>query len=175
MSFDTADLPSLESSGFLEDVILHEMAHVLGFGTLWTLNGVYDNDTGQYTGANALAMWQTEFNQPGAAYIPVELDGGGGTANGHWNENNVGSGLTGITDDNGIDMRDELMTGWLNTPTFISNTTKMSFMDIGYDVAIVPAPAAFWLFASGLLGVIGVARSRKHKRVYQVINLMAVK
>ena len=38
MRFDTADLEVLEEKGLLEDVILHEMGHVLGFGTLWSLS-----------------------------------------------------------------------------------------------------------------------------------------
>ncbi|MCG6938101.1 MAG: peptidase, partial [Gammaproteobacteria bacterium] len=160
MTFDSADLANLETNGSLEDVILHEMAHVLGFGTLWTANSVYVNGSGQYTGTNGLAMWQTEFNQPGATFVPVELGGSAGTANGHWDENNGGAGLTGVTDGSGNDMRNELMTGWLNTPAFISNTTKMSFMDIGYDVAIVPLPAAMWLFASGSGVFFGIAFRR---------------
>ena len=36
MSFDTADLARMEADGSLTDVILHEMGHVLGFGTLWS-------------------------------------------------------------------------------------------------------------------------------------------
>lgn len=37
MTFDTADLASLENAGTLEDVILHEMGHVIGIGTLWSV------------------------------------------------------------------------------------------------------------------------------------------
>ena len=36
MMFDTADLDALEAKGQLEYVILHEMMHVIGFGTIWT-------------------------------------------------------------------------------------------------------------------------------------------
>ena len=36
MKFDTADLDVLESGGLLQAVILHEMGHVLGFGTIWS-------------------------------------------------------------------------------------------------------------------------------------------
>ena len=163
MTFDTADLNNLELSGSLQDVILHEMAHVLGFGTLWNedYNGVYNSGSGQYTGANALATYQTEFNQPGATFVPIELGGGTGTADGHWDEVNGGSGLTGITDINGNDMRDELMTGWLNSPTFVSNTTRMSFMDIGYEVAVVPVPAALWLFISGFALLFGLSARKR--------------
>lgn len=41
MRFDSADLANLETQARLEDVFLHEMGHVLGFGTLWnvTING----------------------------------------------------------------------------------------------------------------------------------------
>ena len=35
MRFDIADLASLEASGQLDEVVLHEMGHVLGFGSLW--------------------------------------------------------------------------------------------------------------------------------------------
>ena len=35
MKFDTADVAGLISSGQLNEVVLHEMNHVLGFGTLW--------------------------------------------------------------------------------------------------------------------------------------------
>ena len=158
MRFDTADLASLETAGFLEDVILHEMAHVLGLGTLWTWNGVYVTGSGQYTGPFGLAAYREEFNQPGATFVPVELGGGAGTANGHWNENNFGAGLTGITDPVGQDFRNELMTGWLNPPTFISQTTVQSFRDIGFTV--VPEPSSASLLALGLIWVATRRRPR---------------
>jgi len=163
MEFDSADLDSLELDGTLGDVILHEMAHVLGFGTLWTLNGVYHplGAPGQYTGANGLAMWQSEFNQPGATFVPVELGGGPGTAGGHWNEVDGGAGPTGITDSLGRDMRDELMTGWLNPGSFVSDMTRASFIDIGYDVTFVPLPAAVWLFISGFGLLFGFASGKR--------------
>src|SRR5689334_17642885 len=36
MSFDSADLLKMEQSGTLLDVISHEIAHVLGIGTVWS-------------------------------------------------------------------------------------------------------------------------------------------
>ncbi|WP_252738863.1 leishmanolysin [Colwellia sp. D2M02] len=159
MRFDIADLASLESSGALFAVILHEMAHVMGFGTLWNpsdygflgYQSVYVNGTGQYTGAHGLAMYQEEFNLPSASYIPVELDGGPGTANGHWDE----TWLTPTGNDS------DLMTGYLNFPTTLSNTTLASFADIGYIVrlddgriigaAAIPTPATLVLFMSAFL------------------------
>mgnify|MGYP001157043047 FL=1 len=161
--FDTADVPQLESNGNLYDVIRHEMAHVLGFGTLWEANGVYITGSGQYTGANALAAWQTEFNQPNATFIPVELEGGPGTAEGHWNENYGGSGSTGIVNSAQDDITSELMTGWLNASSFISNTTLMSFADIGYEVAPIPLPPAGYLLFSAFAGM-GILKKRASER-----------
>ncbi len=163
MQFDSADLGALETGGSLSAVILHEMAHVLGFGTLWTQNGVYTNGTGQFTGANALAAYKTEFNQPLATFVPVELGGGGGTANGHWDEVDGGAGNTGIVDTQGRDKSRELMTGWLNSPAYISNTTVMSFRDIGFTTvnlgAAAPEPGTFGLLGLGLAGLV-IARRR---------------
>ncbi len=147
MAYDSYDILELESSGTLYDVIVHEIAHILGFGTLWTDNDLYVDNSGKYTGAAALAAYQAEFAS-GAAFVPVELDGEEGTANGHWDES-IGA--------------HELMTGWMDAPTFTSNTTLASFIDLGYTVNIsaVPLPAAVWLFGSGLLGLAGWSRRKQ--------------
>ncbi|MCP4379467.1 MAG: PEP-CTERM sorting domain-containing protein [bacterium] len=166
MEFDSADLDDMETNGTLYSVICHEMAHVIGFGTLWNTpalgfsgyQDVYEDGTGEYTGAAALAAYKDEFNQPTATYVPVELSGGSGTANGHWNENYGGGGLTGITDGDGNDMRNELMTGWLNAPAFLSQTTISSFEDIGYTVT--PEPATMSLLMVGGLALVRRRRRR---------------
>jgi hypothetical protein len=153
MTFDSSDVDMMISAGSWDEVIRHEMAHVIGFGTLWGLdlfgdgtiyNDFYDTDSGQYTGAAGLAAYQAEFD-PTAAYVPVELGGGDGTANGHWDEVDSGAGLTGIATASGDDMAYELMTGWLNSPTFLSDTTLGQFYDLGYTV--VPEPASILLIA----------------------------
>ncbi len=151
MQFDTADWADLETSGLLDEVIIHEMAHVIGFGTVWQANGVYTNGTGEYRGQNALDIYNLEFD-PQAEFIPVELDGGLGTADGHWDEGWAG-GAT------------ELMTGFLNTPAFVSATTVASFRDIGYTtvdvIAAVPLPAPFLMLLSGLVALGWLRRSRR--------------
>jgi hypothetical protein len=99
------------------------MAHILGIGTLWTLNNnvngttynLYTAGSGQYTGPNALTEYKTEFNQPSATFVPVELGGGGGTAN-------------------GMDFTNELMTGWASSVFFVSRTTLDGIDDLGYTV-----------------------------------------
>ncbi|MCC6508346.1 MAG: PEP-CTERM sorting domain-containing protein [Pirellulaceae bacterium] len=161
MRFDSADVAGLLSGGQWENVILHEMAHVLGFGTLWTNNGVYANNSGEFTGANATVQWQTEFGRSGTP--DVELGGGVGTANGHWNEVDGGGLPTGIVDGLGRDLRDELMTGWLNPNTFISNMTVASFRDIGFtSISVVPEPSSLALACLGF-GAIGYSRRRRAK------------
>lgn len=161
MDFDLADINNMISKGSFLSVIEHEMAHVLGFGTLWTANNVYSNATGQYTGSYGLAAYRAEFAQPTASFVPVELGGGAGTADGHWNEVDNGAGNTGIKDARGRDMKNELMTGWLNSPAFLSNTTIQSFRDLGYTVAQVPLPTATWLFMTALFSVLGISKARR--------------
>lgn len=143
MQFDSADVANMIANNTFYGVVLHEMAHVLGIGTIWldnnNVNGttyqLYNSGSGQYTGANALAGWQTEFNQPSATFVPVELGGGGGTANGHWNENDFGIGNTGfVSNISGMDFTSELMTGWASGTFFISTVTLGGLDDLGYIV-----------------------------------------
>ncbi|MFA5688751.1 MAG: leishmanolysin-related zinc metalloendopeptidase [Kiritimatiellales bacterium] len=152
MMFSTAYYSSNDVDFNLYPVILHEMAHILGFGTLWSYfyGGITYNDVldanGNYIGANALNTYRIEFNQPGAAYIPVETNGGKGTAGSHWLEVEYGAADTGIVSIYGEDMRYELMTGWANDPMFTSMTTIASFADMGYTV--VPEPVAILMVAA---------------------------
>lgn len=146
MKFDSADYGSGAGGSFYQ-VVLHEMAHVIGLGTLWDDNGLYVNGSGQYTGATALAAYKIEYGQPSATSVPVELDGGPGTANGHWDENLNGNT---IVDRFGRSLSNELMTGFLNEPTYVSFMTKAQFQDLGY-VVVIPEPAAFGLLAPAAL------------------------
>ena len=166
MNFDTDDLPILEAAGVLDEVIQHEMGHVIGIGTLWSsaaagipgFQELYVNGSGQYTGAFGLASYNAEFDQAGA-FVPVELGGGTGTADGHWNEVDGGAGPTGITSNiTGQDFRDELMTGWLNAPTFLSTLTRDSLWDLGYN-NVVPEPSSATLALISLLSL-GLRRRR---------------
>ncbi len=130
MDFDSADMSAMESNGQLQAVIEHEMGHVLGIGTLWPYNTGYIEGTYQYTGTNGIDAWNAEFIAPNApwAYVPVEDEGGPGTADGHWNEDSS------IVDSQGRTMTYELMTGWINLPVFFSDTTLYSLRDLGFTV-----------------------------------------
>ncbi|MES9854413.1 MAG: VPLPA-CTERM sorting domain-containing protein [Candidatus Thiodiazotropha sp. L084R] len=148
MDYDSADMAQQETSGELYDTVRHEIAHVMGFGTLWGANGLYTDGSYQYTGAAGLAAYQAEFD-PTAAFIPVENDGGPGTADGHWEQD---SGF--LT----ADLMVGTSTGATNAP--VSQATLASFVDLGYTVTPVPLPAAAYLFGTGLLGLVGFRRRK---------------
>lgn len=158
LSIDVDDVAALYSSGALVDVVKHEIAHVLGFGGLWGFNGVYAANSGEFTGTFATAAWQSEFGQTGNP--DVELEGGTGSANAHWNENLNGIGNTGIIDTFGRDMRHELMTGWLSSSPFISDMTVASFRDIGFTTSAVPEPHS--LLGWSMLGI-GLSQRRTRR------------
>jgi hypothetical protein len=94
-SFDSADLADMVQSGIINGVILHEMGHVLGIGTLWKRNNLTDVDNNYRGGTRATDVWNNVWNCVGTP--PVEKDFGNGTAFGHWDEECLG---------------DELMTGF---------------------------------------------------------------
>ena len=122
MQFDDADITRLEAEGSFADVILHEMAHVLGFGTLWTFNGLIaasgTNDP-RFTGP-AAAREFAALLPDGGPFVPIANTGGAGTREGHWRELIFG---------------DELLTGFLSgTNRPLSRMSIESFEDLGYQV-----------------------------------------
>lgn len=169
MNFDSADFSS--PGGSFPDVILHEMAHVIGIGTLWADNGLYDPNAasvsdpnnsqtvGEYTGTFGLLGWQAEFDAD-ADFVPVEKGGGPGTEDGHWNEGDLGLPTGYVSSITGLDSSLELMTGWLNPASFVGEVTKGSLRDLGYEVEVVPETSA-WL-AGTLFGTALLLRRRRH-------------
>lgn len=110
-------------SGTWDSIVLHEMGHALGFaGIVFGNLGLVDS-SGNFIGANALAAYGG-----GAVSIPLENDGGSGTAGSHWDEVSFAP--------NGQQMSNELMTGWLNKneQTYLSDTTVGALADLGYHV-----------------------------------------
>jgi hypothetical protein len=122
MEFDSADMASLQQSGLLLSVILHEMGHVLGIGTIWSAEGLLQGAGSAnpiFTGANATAQYNQIFGAS-AAGVPVENMGGPGTADAHWRESVLGN---------------ELMTGYANVGANpLSKITIGSLADLGYAV-----------------------------------------
>jgi hypothetical protein len=145
MTFDVADMPQLEAMNLLKPVILHEMGHVLGFGTLWNcpnppivgfncpnppllIYGGTDSThfvgtaaNNYYTAAGGVAMF------PSLLPVPVENTGGPGTQDGHWRE---------------TVMKAELMTGYVAAGASpLSSITIGSLFDKGYTVSYATADA----------------------------------
>ncbi len=75
MEFDSADAAVYQAAGLFDDIVLHEMLHTIGFGTIWSDLGLISG--GFFNGARANAEYL------GAGLIPLELDGGSGTAYAH--------------------------------------------------------------------------------------------
>ena len=158
---DSVD-PNFIGLNYLDDIIAHEVGHVLGIGIVWTSNGVYATNSYQYTGEYGVRAFQREFD-PNATFIPVENGGGSGTRNSHWDQRmrsdaNEGDPSDpwsldprqGIVDAQGRDFSLELMSGALDPDygePFLSNTTLQSLRDLGYTV--VPEPSS--------LSMVGVA------------------
>lgn len=129
MQFDVADMQTLSNQGRLQDVITHEMLHVIGVGSFWNYLGLltgYDTPSVAYTGAGGVAG--CALTGAGcASSVPVENTGGGGTANSHWRETVFGN---------------ELMTGFANAGVMpISQMTIRSLGDLGYIVNPAAADA----------------------------------
>lgn len=182
ISFDVDDFDSSSASSLLnfERVALHEIGHVLGIGILWEINGLYDSgapavvdtfvrpdgtvftDTvGQYTGAEGVAAYQAEFGEPTATFVPVEKDGGPGTADAHWNEGSFGAAVGRVSAITGEDINGEVLTGFSNGSHYISNVTRGGLRDLGFDVALlaVPEPSSVFLLFGGC-AFLGIRRRR---------------
>ena len=148
MRFDSADLGSLSVSR-LRDVILHEMGHVLGFGTLWpnpiavgfpgvgclnnpssagnvvdTYYGPGSSTNTGFTCALALAAFDSVggLNYSLGNKVPLENQLGPGSSNSHWREST---------------MKTELMTPVISASGVaneFSLLTVASMGDMGYTV-----------------------------------------
>ena len=129
---DVDDVNNLLAQGRLEDVILHEVGHVLGIGTLWGLFGFLQDPSSEgaspppdthFTGPNSLTAFDAVGGAGylGGAKVPVEnTQGGAGTLNSHWRESVL---------------EHELMTGFLSPGgNPLSQVTAASVQDLGYSV-----------------------------------------
>lgn len=140
MEFDVVDAAVFDSYGLWDDIVLHEMLHSIGFGTLWDRLGLIENividDNGTkkptddiigtvFTGANAIGK-EIYSND----YPLVETDGGSGTAGGHWDEETY---------------ENELMTGYVNNPNYLSDMSYGALEDMGYIVNYEANPADFFI------------------------------
>lgn len=131
MEFDSADLAAMETNGTLKDVIIHEMGHAIGLGTLWQhfrlVVGIGTTNP-TYVGTNALREYNSAFGVR-ASGVPVEAGGGPGTAGAHWRESIFET---------------EVMSGYAERPGVampISRITVGALQDLGYRVNYAAADA----------------------------------
>lgn len=123
MSFDSADFARMEADGSLVRVIIHEMGHVLGIGTIWRRLGLLQGagtTNPIFTGRNAMREFADLLGTSISTAVPVANTGGPGTRGGHWRESVFGH---------------ELMTGFLDVGVNpISRLTIAALKDMGYQV-----------------------------------------
>ena len=115
MTFDSFDLAGLAANGQLFSVILHEMGHVLGIGSLWATDGLKSGNS--YIGTNANNAYHA---LGGVGFAPVEPGSVAGSSGVHWSEAVFGN---------------ELMTPTIaGLPDPLSTVTIGSLQDMGYGV-----------------------------------------
>ena len=133
MQFDVDDLERLEVAGDMEEVVLHEMGHVLGIGTSWRALGLLINpslpdnsgaDT-HFPGPLTIAAFDEAggTTYTGGQKVPVENRAGPGSGDSHWRES--------VLDH-------ELMTPFQNSGVLdpLSAITIQSLADMGYTVDV---------------------------------------
>jgi hypothetical protein len=124
IELDVADALNFLSQGLFDDILFHEMLHVIGVGTLWSDKQVTSGYT--YTGQegmDAYVMSGFSGNHP-----LIEDDGGGGTAGGHWEEGSDRPWMTLA----GYPEGSEIMTGYIDSRNWLSWVTIASLEDLGY-------------------------------------------
>jgi len=123
MSFDSADIANMERDGSFFNVIVHEMGHVLGIGTLWQAMGLLVGAgtlNPRFVGTNAMREFGALVGTGVPTPVPVANTGGPGTADGHWRETVFGH---------------ELLTGFLDVGfNPLSRVSIAALEDMGYAV-----------------------------------------
>ena len=133
MQFDVADAQALLGSERFGSVVLHEMLHVLGFGSLWRSHSLVTAEATadpRFVGAQGTRRCSAlGFAAPcGTGSVPVENTGGNAIAGSHWRESVFDA---------------ELMTGFAESSASmpLSVLTIGSLEDLGYTVNYAAADA----------------------------------
>ena len=171
MHFDTADIAGSIAIGEFDEIVMHEMGHVLGFGTVWEDLGLLVGParTGgtdpHFIGAQAVAAFDATggAGYSGGVKVPVEnciglppsLPCGAGNFDGHWRE---------TVFDN------ELMTAYLDAGANpLSLTTVAAMGDLGYVVNY--AAAQSYTVVNPSTTVPRIARPAKRPLTDLILNL----
>jgi hypothetical protein len=150
LQLDLADLANMERNGTLDAVVMHEIGHILGIGTLWPAVGLLAGAGGtdpRFTGTLATGAYHVLGGKD--TYVPVEDSGEAGTRDGHWRESVFGN---------------ELMTGYIGSSTNpMSAMTIASLKDMGYNTN--QAAAGSYSFATSLQRVTTTVDLQKGEKV----------
>lgn len=130
VNMDSADAAYWLSYNMWDDFALHEMLHALGFGTAWSAMGLVKDYGGdlRFIGTNATQMYNAEYPLIAGPDllsdygVPVETDGGSGTAGVHWDD---------------ATFKNEIMTGKLNLNNTVSDMTIAALQDMGYQTIYI--------------------------------------
>lgn len=155
MRIDAADA----DGDHLEETIVHEMAHVLGFGTVWGRLGLLQDSVAHgrgnphFTGDSAVAAFARigGGRYTASRLVPVQNLGGVGVWNGHWRD---------------YVFCNELMTAFVDAgKNPLSIVTLASMADLGYEGVDTGAADAFTLPANCTSSDVGGARPDGARRV----------
>ncbi len=132
MEFDIYDFDRITDQGLLIPVVLHEMAHVLGIGTIWDNRELLMNPSAvtpsadtHFIGPLAITAFDDAggVSYTGGQKVPVENEAGPGSQDSHWREAVFGAELMSPFVNNGV-----------QNP--LSRITIQSLADLGYGVDV---------------------------------------
>jgi hypothetical protein len=130
LQLDIADLDLMLAEGTLDNVVLHEIGHILGIGTLWNYRRSLLSGAGGldpfFMGSSARSGFLLTGSPYGGTPVPVENTGGAGTRDSHWRKSVFGT---------------ELMQGFSAPNMPLSSVTIGSLADLGYQVNLGAADA----------------------------------
>lgn len=127
LTLDAADLPHLLDTDGLTELVIHEIAHGMGFGALWQRLDLIEGggtDDPRYPGPNAVSAYR---ELGGEGDVPLQATGGRGSAGSHWRES---------------EMNSEVMTALKERAGVaepLSSVTAGAMADLGYEVDLAAA------------------------------------